>query len=214
MSYPDFIAKVYQSERLVYRALEDNAEDRQWLAENLLNDPTDSMLRTWHLPKPRSASAVQIYYEYSKSSLVDVLICLPPSIDSDISQEPDAKPKPTPIGHISLFGGAASRDTAHHRNATIGVSITAPYRGKGYGGEAINWAVDWGFRRAGLHRISIAAFSFNTAALGLYRKLGFKDEGRERETVLFDRQWHDAVSLGMLEQEWEELRGIKGSSGV
>ena len=91
----------------------------------------------------------------------------------------------------------------------IGLSLAEEFRGQGYGGEAINWVLDWAFQHAGLHRIGLSAFSYNHNALKLYRKLGFVEEGREREAVFQNRAWHDIVLLSMLEHEWEELRGLK-----
>lgn len=76
-------------------------------------------------------------------------------------------------------------DYAHHRNAVIGISTADGYRGKGYGGEAINWALHWAFQHGGLHRVSKGAFSFNHNALRLYRRLGFVDEDREREAIYY-----------------------------
>lgn len=58
---------------------------------------------------------------------------------------------------------------------------------------------------AGLHRIQIIAFSFNDGAMRLYERMGFREEGRQRESMWFNGGWHDTVTYGMLEQEWREL---------
>ena len=91
----------------------------------------------------------------------------------------------------------------------MSIALAEPFRGMGYGGEAINWALDWAFRAANLHRIGIVAFSYNVDALKLYRKLGFVDEGCDRQALYRNRAWYDAVRLSMLEDEWEKLRGIE-----
>lgn len=114
------------------------------------------------------------------------------------------KPEPKPIGCLTLM--ATSEEGLHHRNAMVGVGIAEGFRGKGYGGEAVDWVLDWGFERLGLHRIWLAAFGYNERAVRLYKKLGFVEEGREREAVLYERKWWDIVRLGMLEGEWEALR--------
>jgi RimJ/RimL family protein N-acetyltransferase len=93
----------------------------------------------------------------------------------------------------------------HHRNTEIGLDILPPYQGRGYGSEAINWALDYAFRRVGLHRVKVRGFSYNEGALRLYEKLGFVVEGRERECVWYDGKWYDVVTLGMLEGEWQKL---------
>lgn len=160
---------------------------------------------------------------------IRAFICLPPT-DSDIAQwealiqekaeksgltatldveklkgefpRPEAKP----IGVVTLMPPMGGDQERHHRNAMIGVGIAMEWRGRGYGGEAVDWVLDWGFGRLGLHRIWLAAFEYNERACRLYRKLGFVEEGREREAVLYERRWWDMVRFGMLEGEWEALR--------
>jgi RimJ/RimL family protein N-acetyltransferase len=36
--------------------------------------------------------------------------------------------------------------------------------------------------------------------------MGFKEEGRLRENVFFDNQFHDTVVLGLLKSEFEKSR--------
>ena len=80
---------------------------------------------------------------------------------------------------------------------------------QGYGAEAINWATDWAFKYANVHKVEIGTPSYNERAMHLYAKLGFKLEGRRREVVYMNRKHHDLVDFGMLEAEWKELRGIE-----
>jgi len=61
--------------------------------------------------------------------------------------------------------------------ATLGVAVAADARGKGVGsallGEALRWASG-----AGVEKIVLSVYPYNTAAIALYRKFGFIDEGR------------------------------------
>jgi RimJ/RimL family protein N-acetyltransferase len=139
-----------------------------------------------------------------------VLICLQPEYQCRDNTKPssDAESfKPIAIGHLSLFN-ILGQETSHHRNLTLGISLAPGFRGKGYGGEAINWGLDWAFRYAGVHRVGLSTFSYNENAIKLYRKLGFVEEGREREAIYHLRAWHDVLSFSMLEQEWEKLREL------
>ncbi|CAI7633707.1 unnamed protein product [Penicillium discolor] len=189
-----------KSSRLIYRAPENSEEDIAFF-HGLMNEPIIQTLSTARLPH----------------AILGVVICLPlqtsPETEPNSSTEtqtldrPAQNPKPIPIGHMSLFSLTGPNGT-HHRNAMIGISLADGFRGKGYGGEAINWALDWAFQHAGLHRVSIGTFSYNPNALKLYKKLGFVEEGREREALYHRRAWHDVVNLSMLEHEWEVLRGI------
>ncbi|KAF3031510.1 hypothetical protein E8E12_002136 [Didymella heteroderae] len=117
----------------------------------------------------------------------------------------------TAIGEIHLSKLPAN--AVHHRSTEIGIDILPGFQGKGYGREAIEWALDYAFRRAGLHRVRIRAFEWNAGALRLYEKVGFKIEGREREALWHEGRFWDGVELSMLEQEWWELRREKQKRG-
>lgn len=205
-----------KSSRLIYRAPENSEEDIAFF-HRLLNEPIIQTLSTGRLPRPSHKNSAGEFIKVLQDAILGVVICLPPqnSLESETNSltetqaldQPAQNPKPVPIGHMSLFSLTGPNDT-HHRNAMIGISLADGFRGKGYGGEAINWALDWAFQHAGLHRVCIGTFSYNPNALKLYRKLGFVEEGREREALYHRRAWHDVVNLSMLEHEWEVLRGI------
>ncbi|KAK3327587.1 acyl-CoA N-acyltransferase [Cercophora scortea] len=221
MSYPDNIVNAWKSERLVYRAIEENDTDRALLWDCNQNDAVNSAMASHALFKPGSRKDTQFFFEFSKDAVIRHWACLPPpetktKTESDspetASKEGDKKEnkaqQPTPIGLILLWNKTTGAE--HHRSGMIGITILPGYRGKGYGGEALNWLLDWGFMNGGYHRIGLDAFSFNPLALKLYRKTGFVEEGREREGILFHRKWYDVINFGMLESEWEKLRGYGG----
>ncbi|KAJ5550427.1 hypothetical protein N7535_001631 [Penicillium sp. DV-2018c] len=202
--------ELYKSKHLLYRAAENNEEDKNFLQHELFKDNACQLLGTARLRRPAHAGSAEDAIRSFHNSLLGVIICLRPDISTLIegSESPHkpAESKPVPIGFLSLFHQGP--EYAHHRGATLAISLTDGHRGQGLGGEAINWALDWAFQQAGLHRVSLTAFAFNHNALHLYKKLGFVEEGREREAVLHFRAWHDVITLGMLESEWEKLRGF------
>ena len=105
--------------------------------------------------------------------------------------------KPTPIGIIALKH--IEKGGEQNRHSYISIDILDGYRGKGYGGEAIEWALGYAFQMAGLHRVGIETFSHNTGAMQLYERLGFVLEGRKREEIWFNGQWEDYITLGRCE---------------
>lgn len=83
-----------------------------------------------------------------------------------------------PIGRILLFG-------VNHvnRNANIGLFIGEKgEQGKGYGREAMELLIDYGFNLLNLHSIMLGVFSFNKNAINLYKKWVLKklEEGEMR----------------------------------
>jgi RimJ/RimL family protein N-acetyltransferase len=54
----------------------------------------------------------------------------------------------------------------------------------------------------GLHRIQLTVAGFNERAIHTYAKVGFVEEGRDREAVFRAGEWHDQVRMGILSREW------------
>ncbi|MEV1178893.1 GNAT family protein [Nonomuraea sp. NPDC049784] len=74
--------------------------------------------------------------------------------------------------------------------------------GKGYGTEAIRLVLDHAFATTPLHRIRLGVYAFNERARHVYKKVGFVEEGVERDALLWDGEWHDAVLMSVLRHEW------------
>ena len=208
------MANAFQSKSLVYRAIEDNEEDKAFM-HSLWLDPQSYYQNNYpELHQPISRKTCDSYHESRKSSrLINVLICLP--IDSEElgnQKEPSYGPKkPVPIGFINLHG--VTKDNRHHRTLDIGILIAAEYQGQGYGSEAVRWMLNWGFQIAGLHRVGLQSASFNTGAIRLWERLGFQQDGKDREALWLNGRWHDEVRFSMLEGEWRAMvKREKGES--
>jgi RimJ/RimL family protein N-acetyltransferase len=108
-------------------------------------------------------------------------------------------------GTIVAVAGAANEivgsihiDASVHGFGDIGMVVARDWRGRGVGSALMGAAIDWG-REHGLHKISLSVFPHNAAAIALYRKFGFVEEGRLVKQ--FRRQsgelW-DTVKMGLL----------------
>jgi RimJ/RimL family protein N-acetyltransferase len=186
----------WKSERLVYRYLEDDDQDAYFLF-SLSSDSTIIGMSAPGLLIPPTKKNIKKNIEgffHSQNVLFCAVICLPSEVG-----------EPTPIGMTFL---SRTMDTEYHRNALLAISLLEDYRGKGYGREAINFILDFGFQRANLHRVGLKVYSYNQVAFDLYKKIGFVEEGREREAHFLNRQYHDIISMSMLEHEWAALRGL------
>lgn len=144
---------------------------------------------------PSSKDAKKYQEFVMEKCLLGVVICLP-STNTD-----NDKSTSNPIGAIHLT--KLPENQTHHRSTEIGIEILQEYQGKGYGSEAIRWIVDWAFERLGLHRVQVRAFGWNARAIELYKRLGFKEEGRWREALWHEGKWWDDVQLSILENEWK-----------
>lgn len=88
------------------------------------------------------------------------------------------------------------------RVCEIGITIgDRAFWGQGYGGEAIELLVGYGFRHFNLHKICLTVHGENERAIRAYRRAGFVEEGRLREHVWSDGAYRDLVHMGLLRAE-------------
>jgi RimJ/RimL family protein N-acetyltransferase len=132
---------LFSSSRLIYRALENTPEEKDFFYDIINNDPTTFAQSMNRLIRPLSSEDVDKIFGGAADALLSVRVCLPASEDGE---------KPTTIGWLSLDAHPVSR---HHRSCGLGITLATPYQGKGYGTEAITWALDWAFRVAGMHAV-------------------------------------------------------------
>jgi ribosomal protein S18 acetylase RimI-like enzyme len=78
------------------------------------------------------------------------------------------------IGHLTVSREEGS-STRHV--ASLGMTVAPDWRGKGVGSallaEAIRWAGE-----VGVEKLALSVYPHNERALSLYRKFGFREEGR------------------------------------
>jgi RimJ/RimL family protein N-acetyltransferase len=80
----------------------------------------------------------------------------------------------------------------------IGMMVARDWRGRGVGGALLRAAIDWA-RERGLHKLSLGVFAHNTAAIGLYRKIGFVEEGRRiKHYRRSNGELWDSIEMGLL----------------
>jgi RimJ/RimL family protein N-acetyltransferase len=197
---------IFSSARLLYRAVRQPQDLPVFQAIN--NDPVgyvNSNASNIRLASP--ADAADFMKSTAEDNLLGAVIWIRPSEvekhdkywnghhirDADFG---------IAIGEIHL--GSLPAKHAHHRWTEIGIDILPAYQGSGFGSEAIDWALEYAFKQAGMHRVRIRVFEWNEGAVKLYEKLGFTHEGRERESLWWDGKWWDGITMGMLEGEWRE----------
>ncbi len=91
-----------------------------------------------------------------------------------------------------------------HRNAWLGIGIgeRADW-GQGYGSDAMRLILRYAFDELNLHRVTLTVFEYNERAIHTYRKLGFQEEGRQRQRLQRDGRWWDMLFMGLLRKEWK-----------
>ena len=76
-----------------------------------------------------------------------------------------------------------------------------PYRGRGYGTEALGLLCDFAFSEMNLHKLKVSVFAFNAAAIRCYEKNGFTREGLLRAEIFRAGAYQDVVELARFAPE-------------
>ena len=89
------------------------------------------------------------------------------------------------------------------RNAHISIAIyDTTFWGKGIGEEATKLLLEYAFEYLNLYKINLEVYEYNERAIKLYKKIGFKEEGKLRENNLHHRERHDVIIMGMTAEEF------------
>ncbi|EUJ43176.1 GNAT family N-acetyltransferase [Listeria riparia] len=92
-----------------------------------------------------------------------------------------------------------------NRNANMRIAIgQAKHQGQGYGSEAIQLLLEYGFGILNLNRIELNVFAYNKQASRAYEKAGFTVEGIQREVLFYNHEYHDSISMSILAREFRE----------
>ncbi|MFI8006917.1 GNAT family N-acetyltransferase [Streptomyces sp. NPDC086010] len=107
------------------------------------------------------------------------------------------------------FAGAVTVGETDSRAGRFrtGMEISRDHRRKGYAREATGLVLTYMFAEQRHNKCEVEVYAFNEASLGLYRGLGFVEEGRLRQHEYFGGEYHDVVLLGTTAAEhWSRHR--------
>lgn len=94
-----------------------------------------------------------------------------------------------------------------HRRARLSIAIDPAMRRRGLGGDAVTALTRHAFLDLGLERLSLDTPAGNAAAIRLYERRGFRREGVWRRHFLIDGDFHDAVAMAILRDEFAAPAG-------
>jgi [ribosomal protein S18]-alanine N-acetyltransferase len=97
-------------------------------------------------------------------------------------------------GHVV---GLLHVDVSRFGFAELSMLVGRGWRGRGVGSALLLAAIDWA-RDHGLHKLCLEVFAHNTAAIALYRKTGFVEEGRRvRQYRRASGELWDSIIMGL-----------------
>jgi RimJ/RimL family protein N-acetyltransferase len=115
---------------------------------------------------------------------------------------------------ICLLGSEESIGTIFLRNidkvngsGIVGIFIgDRRYLGKGYGTDALNALVDFGFGELRLERIELEVFDYNARAIRSYEKAGFRTDAVLRRARFHRGAHHDVHLMSILRDDWQAMQ--------
>ncbi|GHO55866.1 N-acetyltransferase [Ktedonobacter robiniae] len=104
------------------------------------------------------------------------------------------------------YAGIASISSINHSGEYYILLGEKGSWGQGYGTEATQLIVHYGFASLNLHRIMLTVSSLNTGGIKAYTRAGFQQEGILRDACYRDGAYHDKIVMSILRPEWETQR--------
>jgi diamine N-acetyltransferase len=91
-----------------------------------------------------------------------------------------------------------------NRTAEVGIAIgEKDYWGQGYGTDALKTLLRFAFQEMNLHRVQLRVHDYNARAIRCYEKCGFQHEGRQRQALFRDGEYHDVLLMSVLADEFQ-----------
>jgi RimJ/RimL family protein N-acetyltransferase len=187
-----------ETERLNLRPLE--KEDLDSIKE-MRNDP-----QTWHwLTDVFPVQDQEAWFEKLQKNRNCLYLAVEKKLPVDTGFSPLGIPLIQPKAELVGMIRSDEWDRTN-RSVRIGIDIAPWCHRQGFGTEAFSAFIDYLFAQQNMHRIWFLVADGNAIAQGLYNKLGFKEEGRQRQALFRDGEYHDYISMSLLEEEWKALK--------
>ena len=81
------------------------------------------------------------------------------------------------------------------------------YHNKGFGTQAGHLLLQYGFLKSNMEVIHLGVNASNLGAVNSYKKLGFVQEGIRRKYVYAWGEYHDAIMMSILREEYLSAKG-------
>ncbi|MFK3937575.1 GNAT family N-acetyltransferase [Alkalihalobacillus sp. NPDC078783] len=92
-----------------------------------------------------------------------------------------------------------------NRKASFRISLhQTSTLGKGYGTEAVKKALAFAFEELKLNRLQLEVYSHNLRGYYAYKKAGFVEEGRLRQSLYMNGTYSDEIIMSVLRDEYEQ----------
>lgn len=89
-----------------------------------------------------------------------------------------------------------------HRHAEIQIIIDKKFQGHGLAQAGMRAGIEYGFNVLNLHKIYLYVDVENAAAVHIYKKIGFVEEGCLKDHFFAEGQYHDSYMMGLFADDF------------
>ncbi len=119
----------------------------------------------------------------------------------DVEERAALFARTAPGSVVALAGGQLVGfihvEASRHGFGEFGMLVDRGWRGRGVGSALVQASIGWA-RDQGLHKLCLEVFAHNAAAIALYRKSGFVEEGRRiRHYRRANGELWDSIVMGL-----------------
>lgn len=154
--------------------------------------PSESLFPSFHKALNEVAQE-RIYLEMIEAPILDEVSSFQSELISKRGPVYYAVKNGEVVGWCDVF--PESNPRMAHRGS-LGMGIVKAYRGQGIGGRLLS-AVLLHAKEFGLEKVELSVYTTNTAAIALYRRAGFLEEGLIKRYRKLDGQYQDCLTMGI-----------------
>lgn len=101
-----------------------------------------------------------------------------------------------------------------HRRAEFQIVIAPEFQGQGFGERVTRMAIEYGFCVLNLNKLYLQVSTENPAAIKIYRRCGFREEGHLIDEYFIDGHYQDALRMYLLQAEFLSARASGGGASA
>ncbi|MFC4761012.1 GNAT family N-acetyltransferase [Fructobacillus durionis] len=91
-----------------------------------------------------------------------------------------------------------------HRHAEIQIIIDSKFQGHGLAQAGMRAGIEYGFNVLNLHKIYLYVDVDNAAAVHIYKKIGFEEEGCLKHHFFAEGKYHDSYMMGLFADDFRQ----------